>query len=145
LTSAPSDSPRESPPLPLSDAASARVIIIDDNEDSAEGLALCLEAEGFEVAVCHTGGSGIDRVLAIRPEIVLLDIGLPDMDGCEVAIRLRADPQLEGLRIIAMTGYGGQADQQRAREAGFDHYLVKPVDYAELRKILANRKALASA
>src|SRR5690606_14232600 len=145
LTSAPADSPQENPTVVESDAASARVIIIDDNEDSAEGLALCLEAEGFQVAVCYTGGSGIDKVLATRPEVVLLDIGLPDMDGCDVAIRLRADPQLEGLRIIAMTGYGGQSDQQRAREAGFDHYLVKPVDYAELRKILASRKALASA
>lgn len=118
------------------EAPCAGVLIVDDNVDSAGGLAICLESEGYEVRVSHTGEAGITIARNIRPQFILLDIGLPDMDGYEVAEQLREDKALADSRIIAMSGYGGQADQQRAKSAGFDHYLVKPVDYARLLQLL---------
>ncbi|MEX1034143.1 MAG: response regulator [Cellvibrionaceae bacterium] len=113
-----------------------RVVIVDDNADSASGLAICLQTQGCEVCVSHTGEDGIATAIKNRPDVVLLDIGLPDIDGYQVAERLRGDKKLASASIIAMTGYSGEAEQRRAKLAGFDHYLVKPIDYGKLFKLM---------
>lgn len=114
-----------------------QVVIIDDNVDSANGLAICLQSQGHQVSVCHTGKEGIAAVKAHMPDVLLLDIGLPDTDGYEVARKVRSNKKLGSTRIIAMSGYGGKADQRKAKAAGFDHYFVKPVDYQALVELLA--------
>jgi signal transduction histidine kinase len=146
LTSAPERTAQQAP-VPAGQAAGRRfrVAIIDDNRDSADGLAICLESQGFTVDVSDTGAAGIASVKANAPDVVLLDIGLPDMDGYQVAAKLRADPALATLRIVAMSGYGGKADQSRARDAGIDHYLVKPVDYSQLVAALSAKTGAATA
>jgi len=111
-----------------------RILVVDDNHDSAESLALLLELQGHDVRTAFTGPAAIETASAFRPEIVLLDIGLPGMDGYEVARRLRAD--LGRVRLIALTGYGRDEDRDRSREAGFDHHLVKPVDLEALKRML---------
>lgn len=117
-------------------AATLRILIIDDNVDSATGLSLCLESLGYELRCAHTGKEGVMTAKAYQPDVILLDIGLPDIDGCEVARRLRAEKGLMDTRIIAMTGYSGEADRDRAEKAGFNHYLVKPVELAKLLELL---------
>lgn len=117
-------------------AATLRILIIDDNVDSATGLSLCLESLGYELRCAHTGKEGVMMAKAYQPDVILLDIGLPDIDGCEVARRLRAEKGLMDIRIIAMTGYSGEADRDRAEKAGFNHYLVKPVELAKLLELL---------
>jgi CheY-like chemotaxis protein len=87
--------------------------------------------------VAHTGPDGLEVAVAFRPQIVLMDIGLPGMDGYEVARRLRQHPDLKGVRLIALTGYGRESDLQRSQEAGFDHHLVKPVNPLKLLELLA--------
>lgn len=130
--------PNCSEPLPAEPADRAlRVVIIDDNVDSADGLAICLRSQGHEVSLSHTGREGIATVKANMPHVVLLDIGLPDTDGYEVAKQVRGDNGPGSLCIIAMSGYGGKADQRKAKAAGFDHYFVKPVDYQALMELLS--------
>ena len=115
-----------------------RLLIIDDNVDAAHGLAQYLQASSeHELRLAHTGTSGVTMALEFEPDVVLLDIGLPDIDGYEVARRLRQHADLDGVPLIAMTGFGGAPDRERAREAGFDHFLVKPVAFPALRELLA--------
>jgi PAS domain S-box-containing protein len=119
------------------EAARRRVLVVDDNEDSADSLALLLELKGHEVRVALDGPAALATAHAFQPEVVLLDIGLPGMDGYEVARRLRAERAGEGgLLLVALTGYGQDEDRRRSREAGFDHHLVKPVDFDELTRVL---------
>jgi PAS domain S-box-containing protein len=113
-----------------------RALVVDDNVDAAESLSLVLEMFGHEVTMAHDGPSALEMALATRPDLVLLDIGLPGMDGYEVAERLRQSG-LERTVLVALTGYGREEDMARSREAGFDHHLVKPVDVATLQKVLA--------
>ncbi|HYF15986.1 MAG TPA: response regulator [Phycisphaerales bacterium] len=116
----------------------ARVLIVDDNQDYAAMLGASLRAQGFGVQTVYTGADGLRAALEWRPDVVLLDIGLPEMDGYEVAKRLRAE---EGgdryTRLIAITGYGRSEDVDLAREAGFDHHLTKPIDVEELAWLIA--------
>jgi len=114
-----------------------RVLVVDDNADAAQMLATLLEAHGHSVSVEYDGTSGLARALRERPEVMLLDIGLPDMDGHELARRLRASPDTANATLIALTGYGQSEDRERARQAGFDRHLVKPADLSELLRILA--------
>ena len=114
-----------------------RVLVVDDNADAAQMLATLLEAHGHEVSVEYDGTAGLARALRERPEVMLLDIGLPDMDGHELARRLRATPDTANALLIALTGYGQSEDRERARQAGFDRHLVKPADLSELLRILA--------
>ncbi|MCA1854965.1 PAS domain-containing protein [Massilia oculi] len=114
-----------------------RVLVVDDNADAAQMLATLLEAHGHAVSVEYDGTTGLARALREQPEVMLLDIGLPDMDGHELARRLRAAPDTAGACLIALTGYGQNEDRERAREAGFDRHLVKPADLSELLHILA--------
>jgi len=90
---------------------------------------------GHEVQVCHDGQAALATAAEFQPEVVLLDIGLPGMDGYEVARHLRAQPKMEGALIVALTGYGKEEDVQRSRDAGFDHHIVKPADLALLSKL----------
>ena len=112
----------------LSDLPPLKLLIVDDNVDTAVGLATFLrEKWRHNVRVSHTGQAGIRAALEFDPHMVLLDIGLPDLDGCDVARRLRREERFAITPLIALTGYGGEADRERAAHAGFDAYLVKPV------------------
>jgi signal transduction histidine kinase len=115
----------------------ARLLIIDDNEDAARSLAMCLEGSGYQVHVACDGTRGIALALENRPDAVLLDIGLPDIDGYEVARHLRRQEGFAATPLIAMTGFGGHSDRGRAEHAGIDRYLVKPVDFGKLMEVLA--------
>ena len=118
-----------------------RVLIVDDNEDAANSLALILELGGHETASVYTAMDALQRAAAFRPEVVLLDIGLPGMDGYEVAQKMRELPGLRDIRLVAVTGYGRSDDRIRARDAGFDDHLTKPVEYAVLERTLAGLRA----
>ncbi|HYK24955.1 MAG TPA: ATP-binding protein, partial [Steroidobacteraceae bacterium] len=101
-----------------------RVLVVDDNVDAAESIAMLLSLEGYEVRSVHAAADALETAQTFQPHLVLLDIGLPGMDGYEVARRLRAQQRIESMRVVAITGYGQQSDRERAREAGFDEHLV---------------------
>jgi len=121
-----------------------RVLVVDDHRDAAESTAMLLELAGCEVAVAYTGLEAIHRAHSFQPSIVLCDIGLPRLDGYAVARALRADPSLEGVRLIAVTGYGYETDKVRAGEAGFDEHLLKPVAPETFDRLLAPAPATPS-
>jgi CheY-like chemotaxis protein len=112
------------------------VLIIEDNVDTARGLARFLRFKGREVAVAHDGPSGIEAARSRRPRFILLDIGLPGMDGLEVARQLSGDSDLAGCTVIGISGYPEDEYRRRSREWGFDHYLAKPIDHDELLRLL---------
>lgn len=112
------------------------VLIVDDNQDAAELLASLVEHLGYQAMIAHDGASALGLVRERRPDVALLDIGLPVMNGYELAAHLRADPSLQKLRILAITGYGQPEDLQRAAAAGFDAHLLKPLDANALAKLL---------
>jgi len=112
--------------------------VIEDHEDAAESLALLLRLVGHETEVAFDAGEGLEKARQFRPEVVLCDIGLPGgMDGYSVAKALRADPELQSVYLIALTGYGQEEDRRRALAAGFDTHLTKPADLDVLRRLLA--------
>jgi PAS domain S-box-containing protein len=113
-----------------------RVLLVEDNLDAAEALSELLRMWGHEVEVAHDGVSALRAARTVEPDVVLLDIGLPGMDGYEVARELRAIPGLAAARLIALTGYGQESDRRRSSLAGVDHHLVKPVDLERLRALL---------
>ena len=112
-----------------------RVLIIDDNRDAADSMAVLLQLDGHEVVAVYSPEDGIEKVSTFTPDIVLLDIGLPLMDGYAVARRLK-DDGFQG-RLIAISGYGEANDKQRAAAAGFFAHLSKPVEYTALEKVMA--------
>jgi signal transduction histidine kinase/integral membrane sensor domain MASE1/ActR/RegA family two-component response regulator len=114
-----------------------RILLVEDNEDAAESLAHLLRRRGHETHIARDGNQGLERARAMQPDVVLLDIGLPGLDGFEVARQLRGQADADGMLLVAVSGYGQEADRRRAREAGFDHHLVKPVELGELGRILA--------
>lgn len=114
-----------------------RVLIVEDNRDTARTLQLVLRRYGHDVEVAHTGRAGVEAARAWRPEVLLCDLGLPEMDGFEVANAVRQDPLMSSMRLIAITGYGRPEDRRRSREAGFELHMTKPVDPKELQLILA--------
>ena len=122
---------------PSPDSAGRRLLVVDDNQDSAESLALLLEIHGHEVRIAFTGPAALETARTFRPEVILLDIGLPGMDGYQVARELRAGQEGHPLVLVALTGYGQDEDRRLSREAGFDHHLVKPVDLQELARVIA--------
>lgn len=123
------------------DDIARRVLIIDDYADAAESMAALLQLEGQQVEMAHDGPAGIELARRLQPEVVFLDIGLPGMNGYEVAHALRAMPETKHALLVAVSGYGQPDDHQRSGEAGFDRHLVKPVDLLVLRDILHSRKA----
>jgi PAS domain S-box-containing protein len=118
-----------------------RVLVVDDNCDAAESLAMMLSLTGHEVATAHDGESALAEAARFAPEAVLLDIGMPGMNGYDVAQRLRETPHGERVLLVALTGWGQENDKRRAVEAGFDHHLTKPVDAASLSAVLDARQA----
>jgi CheY-like chemotaxis protein len=108
------------------------VLIVEDNVDAADILRTLLEHHGYQVSVAHTGPAGVTAAKSERPDVVLCDIGLPGMDGYAVADALRQNPETGAARLIAVTGYGREADRQRALQSGFDLHLVKPVNAQQL-------------
>ncbi len=132
------DSPVErSADVPAATTA-LRVLVVDDNVDAADGLALLLDLQGHETRVAYGGESALEAAKDFRPEIAILDIGMPLMDGYELARRLREAPQTSTTVLVAMTGWGQEEDLRKAKEAGFHHHVVKPADPDELEKLLAN-------
>ena len=121
---------------PGADAALLRVLVVDDNVDAAVMLAMLLEASGHQVQVEHDPLEALAATLANPPQVCLLDIGLPGIDGLELARRLRARPGTAHALLIAITGYGQESDRQQILQAGFDHHLVKPIDIAQLYTLL---------
>ena len=121
-----------------------RVMVVDDNPDIAESMQMLLEMWGFEVETAGEGTTALQKVQTFRPRIVLLDIGLPVMNGYEVAEKILALPDLPEMVLIALTGYGQREDLQRSEEAGFRHHLVKPADPDELLSLLQEISATLS-
>ena len=132
-----------SPPAPASHAVAsgARLLVVDDNADAAEALAELLRLEGYEVRVAGSGEEALRIVEAFAPHAAVLDIGLPSMDGYDLALALRANPRTRGMRLVALTGYGRAPDRARAQAAGFDDHFVKP---APLDELLARLAALVA-
>jgi PAS domain S-box-containing protein len=123
-------------------AENLRILIVDDNPDAATTLNMLITSLGYETCVVGTGMEALQSVRAFKPNVVLLDIGLPGIDGYEVARRLRAMKSNQRIKIVAVTGWGQEADRQKSRAAGIDVHLVKPVDAAELRIALADNATL---
>lgn len=121
-----------------------RILVIEDNVDTAETLKELLELSGHEAHVALTGRAGIQAALALRPDVVLCDLGLPEMDGYQVATALRQEPSMSRTCLIAISGYGRAEDQRRCREAGFDSHLVKPVEFEALIQLLGETKTDAA-
>ena len=127
----------ESSASPAAAARGARrILVVDDNEDAAGTLAMLLEMSGHEVLVAHDGPEALGIAVSHPLDVVLLDLGLPAMDGYEVARRLREISGFQGTRLIALTGYGQDSARRAAIEAGFEAHLVKPVDFEELLRMI---------
>ncbi|HEY7312421.1 MAG TPA: PAS domain-containing protein [Gemmataceae bacterium] len=122
---------------------SRRVLVVDDNVSAADSIALLLQLAGHEVRVAYDGPTALLITQAFRPRVVLLDIGMPGMDGYEVARRLRQQPRLQPLLLVALTGWGHDEDKRRSKEAGFDYHLVKPTKPEAVRQLLADPKLSA--
>jgi PAS domain S-box-containing protein len=125
------------PAIPAT-ARGLRVLLVDDNADSADGLGMLLELQGHEIRVAYDGETAIETARRFRPHVAFLDIGMPSMDGYELARRLRATPETKDVLLVAMTGWGQDEDHRKSREAGFAHHLVKPFEPAVLEKLLAD-------
>ena len=123
-------------PPPDKAATGCRVLVVDDNVDAAQSLATLLEMTGHQVKLAYNGPSAVQAATDYRPDVVLLDIGLPGLDGFEVAQRIRQQDALKHIVLVALTGYGQDADRQRSQDAGFNYHLVKPADFDEVEKIL---------
>jgi two-component system, chemotaxis family, CheB/CheR fusion protein len=134
-------------PLPVVPPSGARtkVVVVEDNADSRDMLCELLAEADFDCRPAENGATALTLIDEVRPDIVILDVGLPAMDGFEVARRLRSDPRHAGLRLIALTGYGQAADRAVSRAAGFDEHLVKPVRAEELLAVLATMRRTADA
>jgi CheY-like chemotaxis protein len=115
-----------------------RILLVEDNEDAAESLAHLLRRRGHETHIARDGNQGLASARSLRPDVVLLDIGLPGLDVFEVARRLRAQADRDGMLLVAVSGYGQEADRQRASEAGFDDHVVKPVGLEQFGSVLAS-------
>ncbi|HEY6863135.1 MAG TPA: PAS domain S-box protein [Burkholderiales bacterium] len=122
-----------------SDLFGLRILVVDDNINAADSLATLLELAGHEVRVAYEGEAALLVAEAFKPQVVLLDIGMPGMDGYEVGRALRQKPQTRSALLVAITGWGAPDDLRRSKEAGFDHHLVKPVEPAALQRLLARR------
>jgi len=131
------------PPTPPTDvqpvvAARRRILIVDDNRDSADSLAMLMKLAGHDVHTAHDGLEAVDKAAALQPGLILLDIGLPGINGYEAARRIRRNQQQPALTLVALTGWSREEDRRRSAEAGFDAHLAKPVDLDELTRLLAN-------
>jgi CheY-like chemotaxis protein len=113
------------------------ILVVDDNRDAADALAALLQIDGHEVTAVYSSQDAVAALHRLHPDIALLDFGLPDIDGYELARRIRADEALHHVRLIAITGYGQEEDKARALSAGFAAHLLKPVEFSRLQRLLA--------
>jgi signal transduction histidine kinase len=127
------------PTTPAMEEAALRILVVDDNQDSACSMTLLLELQGHQVQVAHAGQTALAMAAEALPDVILLDIGMPGMNGYEVARQLRAQDRFADTLLIAVTGYGRASDVKQTEAAGFDHHLVKPIDYEKLQALLAAR------
>lgn len=123
-------------PPPEGSVAARRILIVDDNVDAAASLAMLFRLTGDETRTAHDGLEAVEVAKTFRPDVVLLDIGLPKIDGLDACRRIRAEPWGAGITLIALTGWGQAEDQRKSKDAGFDYHLVKPVEFSTLTKIL---------
>ena len=133
--------PREPSGLKPVATAPRRILIVDDNQDSADSLAILLKLTGHEIHIAHDGLEAVEEAATFQPHTILLDIGLPRLNGYEAARRIREQPRHEGVTLVALTGWGQEEDRRRSEEAGFDGHMIKPVDFAALTKLLAELDA----
>ena len=136
------ETPRSTSPLELATPARkcARVLVVDDNVDTADGLSKLLTLLGHDVKTAYDGLQALEMAKALSPEVILLDFGLPSLDGYEVARQLREHECCRDTLMIAISGYGREEDRRKAKEFGFDHHLTKPVDYKALTAVLDERE-----
>ena len=118
-----------------------RILVTDDNQDAAKSLSMLLRLSGHEVETAYDGESAVEKADSYRPDIMLLDIGLPGMNGYDVCRAIRQRPWGKSIRIVALTGWGQEQDRQNAHEAGFDDHLVKPVDPQVLRRAVSAKSS----
>ncbi len=136
--SAGSGTGREQPVPPESAKGHCRILVVDDNQDAADSLAsLLMMLQGHVIQVAYDGPSALGLATTFEPHVIILDLGMPEMDGYEVARRLRADPTLRQARLLALSGWGQEKDREASLAAGFEHHLVKPVDFDLLRELLS--------
>ena len=129
--------PDETPETrPRGEVPCLRVLVVDDNVDLVEMLALMVEASGHQVRKAFDGRSAVSAALEYQPHVVLLDVGMPDMSGIDVAKELRRHPEMAATRIVALTGWGQAEDRHRTADAGFDDHVTKPADPERLRRLL---------
>jgi len=131
-------------PVPECCATPRRILVIEDNADAREMLRMMLEFAGHAVYDAPDGVQGLELLNVVRPDVAIIDIGLPRMDGYEVAKRIRQQPHGRGLLLLALTGFAFLEDAKRASEHGFDHHLVKPVDPNRLASLIGQRAAVES-
>ncbi|MBV8030625.1 MAG: response regulator, partial [Betaproteobacteria bacterium] len=125
------------PPAGMLRGNGFRVLVADDNRDAAESLAALLEALGNDVTVAYNGIEAVEVARSFRPQVILLDIGMPGLDGYGAAREIRRDPGARAIKIVALTGWGQDEDRRRVREAGFDAHIVKPAELDVLRRVLS--------
>jgi signal transduction histidine kinase len=131
-------------PSVLPESCACRVLVVDDNVDGAESLAKMLQINGHEVQTAHSGLSALEVAYRFHPNVVFLDIGLPEISGYDVARRLRAEPTLRGAVLVALTGWGSDDDKRQSKEAGFDFHLTKPVEFPDIVHLLTRASGQAS-
>lgn len=127
-----SSGPKTGPAMP----SGSRILIVDDNRDAADSLGLLLGLDGHDVRVAYAGRQALETAKDFLPDVAILDLGLPDLSGYDVARLMRQDPLLEQVSLIALTGWGQEEHKQRARDAGFDFHLTKPVDLDRLAAVI---------
>ena len=138
LAEAPEPPKPEPAPRELKAIPSRRILVVDDNEDSAESLTILLSLAGHKTHTAYDGLEALEAAETFRPDMILLDIGLPKLNGFEVARKIREQPWGQDILVVALTGWGQEEDRRRSREAGFNHHLTKPVDPLELTRLLAS-------
>jgi CheY-like chemotaxis protein len=141
--------PASAPPPPgasdLAQVATRRILVVDDNIDAAQSLAMLLNVCGHETHLAHDGAAAVDAAEQLRPDVILLDIGLPKMNGFEACRQIRERPWGKNVVIIALTGWGQDVDRRRSEESGFDHHVVKPVEHEALARLLGSGESTDAA
>jgi CheY-like chemotaxis protein len=117
-------------------APKRRILVVDDNRDSATSMCMMLSLMGNEARIAHDGLEAVEKAAAFRPDVILLDLGLPTLNGYEAARRIREQPWGRDIVLIAVTGWGQEEDKRRSQEAGFNFHMVKPVEPAALEKLM---------
>jgi signal transduction histidine kinase/CheY-like chemotaxis protein len=132
------DEKMQQPEKTVSANPGLRVLVVDDNHDAAQVLCMLLQSIGINVEAVDSGPAAIAAIPAYRPNVILMDIGMPDMDGNEVARQIRQQPELNDIKLIALTGWGEEKDRRRSKESGFDHHLTKPVNFRDLTDLITS-------